>query len=153
MRKTPAFVSGTLFFWAGFVCSISFMEAWLKFQAPGVTLPVGLSIGKLIFTTLNRMEWAFMVLVVILTFPKFNNLPKTFFYGFAAILLILILQTFILLPELNQRAELIISGTTPGKSNVHLLFGVAEVLKVTFLVYMGFYTEKQRQFSSKKRQL
>ena len=47
---------GIAFIWAGFVCAISFMEAWLKFRAPGVTLPVGLSIGRLIFSALNKVE-------------------------------------------------------------------------------------------------
>jgi len=147
MNKSPAIVSGTLFFWAGFVCSISFMEAWLKFQAPGVTLPIGLSIGKLIFTALNRMEWIFLVLLGVVTISRIRNLPKTFFYLSATILLILIMQTFALLPELNQRAELIISGTTPNKSGAHLLFGIAEVLKVIILVYLGFYTAKHRKLS------
>lgn len=54
-----------LLFWAGFVSSISFMEAWLKFRAKGVTLNVGLSIGKKIFTWLNRMEWTFALLYVL----------------------------------------------------------------------------------------
>ena len=32
------------FIWIGFVSAISFMEAWLKFRASGVTLPIGLGI-------------------------------------------------------------------------------------------------------------
>ena len=37
---------GVSFIWLGFVGAISFMEAWLKFCAPGVTRPIGLGIGK-----------------------------------------------------------------------------------------------------------
>jgi len=37
------------FVWIGFVCAISFMEAWLKFRAPGITVPLGLGIGRLVF--------------------------------------------------------------------------------------------------------
>lgn len=40
--------------WIGFVCAISFLEAWLQFQTPGVTLPIGLGIGKLVFGALNK---------------------------------------------------------------------------------------------------
>jgi len=40
--------------WLGFVLSISFMEAWLKFQAEGVTQVIGLSIGRLVFGVLNK---------------------------------------------------------------------------------------------------
>lgn len=111
------------------------MEAWLKFHAPGVTLPIGLSIGKLIFTALNRMEWIFLFLLGVVAISRIKNLPKTFSYISAVVLLILIVSTFALLPELNQRAELIIFGITPNKSGAHLLFGIAEVLKVIILIF------------------
>jgi len=148
MNRTPVIISLTLLFWAGFVSSISFMEAWLKFQAPGVTLPIGLSIGKLVFIALNRMEWIFLIILSLLTVNRFNAFPKKFISMGATVLLILLVQTFILLPELNQRVEMIVSGTTPGTSNVHMLFGIAEVLKVILLIYMGFYTTKIHNISS-----
>jgi hypothetical protein len=34
------------FVWLGMVLAISFLEAPLKFRAPGVTLPIGLAIGR-----------------------------------------------------------------------------------------------------------
>ena len=49
--------------WLGFVLSISFMEAWLKFQAEGVTQLIGLNIGKLIFFALNKVELFFMIIL------------------------------------------------------------------------------------------
>ena len=54
----------TVFLWSGF-CAISFMESWLKFRAPGVSLPIGLGIGKLVFNALNKMEWVFAVISII----------------------------------------------------------------------------------------
>ena len=53
------------FLWIGFVCAISFMEAWLKFQAPEVTLSIGLGIGRLVFQTLNKIEWVFAIGIII----------------------------------------------------------------------------------------
>ncbi|MEO8647987.1 MAG: hypothetical protein ABI539_02355 [Acidobacteriota bacterium] len=44
------------FVWSGMLAAISFMEAPLKFQAPGVTLPIGLGIGRLVFFALNKAE-------------------------------------------------------------------------------------------------
>ena len=41
--------------WFGIVAAIA-AESWLKFQAPGITRELGLGIGKLIFTALNRTE-------------------------------------------------------------------------------------------------
>ena len=46
--KYPLALAG-VFLWIGFVSAISFMEAWLKFRAPGVTLTLGLGIGRLVF--------------------------------------------------------------------------------------------------------
>ena len=36
--------------------AVSFLEAPLKFRAPGVTLPIGLAVGRLVFRALNRAE-------------------------------------------------------------------------------------------------
>lgn len=150
MKKTPVPLSGILFFWAGFVSSISFMEAWLKFQAPGVTLESGLSIGKLIFWALNRMEWVFVFLLIIGMLPLIKRTSKRFLFLTGSIVLILLIQTFLLLPELNERAEMIIAGKEPGESPVHMLFGVAEVGKVIILLYLGFYSIRLFQSISGK---
>ncbi len=127
-----------LLFWAGFVSSISFMEAWLKFRAPGVTLPVGLSIGKMIFNTLNRIEWVFLFLTVILAFITGNMKSGNSLTIIIILTLILLVQTFLLLPELKERANTIIEGGTVGKSMLHIYFGVLEILKVGLLGYLGF---------------
>lgn len=46
--KYPVAIAA-VFIWIGFVGVISFMEAWLKFRAPGITLSLGLGIGRLVF--------------------------------------------------------------------------------------------------------
>jgi hypothetical protein len=142
MKKAPIPISGIYFFWAGFVCSISFMEAWLKFRAPGVSLPVGLSIGKLIFTALNRMEWVFVFLLMISAIPHIKKFSRSDYILTGTVTGILLMQTFWLLPQLMVRADNIIAGDYPGESKVHLLFGIAEVTKVLILLYLGYQTGK-----------
>src|SRR6185312_13635265 len=39
--------------WLGMVLAISFLEAPLKFRAPGVDLRTGLAIGRIVFRALN----------------------------------------------------------------------------------------------------
>jgi len=46
------------FIWLGMVLAISFLETPLKFRAPGITLPLGLGIGRLVFRALNAAELA-----------------------------------------------------------------------------------------------
>jgi uncharacterized membrane protein (DUF485 family) len=127
-----------LLFWAGFVSSISFMEAWLKFRAKGVTLNIGLSIGKKIFTSLNRMEWIFVLLYVLpgVYLLKFDFELRTILT--LLILTILSIQTFFVLPTLNHRVDVISNGEIPGKSFLHLYFGSLEILKVLLLVTLSY---------------
>jgi hypothetical protein len=138
MNKLIFATIAVLLFWAGFVSSISFMEAWLKFRAPGVTLPIGLSIGKMIFTALNLMEWLFLMASLILIFISGNLKCGASLNIFILLTLILLLQTFLLLPGLTERANTIIEGGTLEKSMLHIYFGVLEILKVGLLGYLGF---------------
>ena len=60
----PAVVAATAFVWLGMVLGISFLEAPLKFWAPGVTLQLGLGIGRLVFGALNAVELGLAVVLV-----------------------------------------------------------------------------------------
>lgn len=117
------------------------MEAWLKFQAEGVTREIGLSIGKLVFTALNRVELVLLLIVwVILIFQKQYkkwqlSIGNIMIWVLTAILAI---QTFWLLPELVERAELIIAGIKPPGSPVHLFYGLFELIKVIVLIVLSF---------------
>ena len=44
------------FVWLGMILAISFLEAPLKFRAPGITVPLGVGIGRLVFRALNGCE-------------------------------------------------------------------------------------------------
>lgn len=138
MNKLIYVTIAILLFWAGFVSSISFMEAWLKFRASGVTLPVGLSIGKTIFGALNKIEWVFLLASALLVFISGNLKRGTILNILIILLVILLIQTFFLLPGLTERANTIIDGGTVGKSMLHIYFGVLEILKVFLLISTGY---------------
>ncbi len=139
MRKPVVIFISIMFFWAGFVSSISFMEAWLKFRAAGVTLSIGLSIGKKIFSALNHVEWVlFFCGIITFYFGKFHR-NRRFVFFFSLVLGILLVQTFFLLPELVERANSIINGQIVEKSVVHFVFGILEVLKVSVIILLGFW--------------
>lgn len=125
------------FVWIGFVCSISFLEAWLKFRAPGVTLPIGLSIGRLVFAALNKVEWvlALGILVSIYTKPTLTALKDKL--PFVITVVFLAIQTVWLLPALDNRAEMYINGENVTPSNLHIYYVIAEAIKITALFYFG----------------
>lgn len=60
---SAAMASAVTFVWLGMVLAISFLEAPLKFRAPGVTIRVGLGIGRIVFRALNLVE-VFLAIVV-----------------------------------------------------------------------------------------
>ncbi len=130
------------FLWIGFVSAISFMEAWLKFRAPGITLPLGLGIGRLVFGALNKVEWFFALFIIVtvsLTQKNYINIQNLF----ALIpILILIIQSWYALPELDARAEMHIRGWDVQPSNLHFIYIVMEFIKIFSLIVYGITSFK-----------
>ncbi|MDT7829488.1 hypothetical protein RQM65_12495 [Pricia sp. S334] len=129
--------SASVFLWLGFVGAISFLEAWLKFLAPGITIPLGLGIGRLVFNALNAVEW--VLAVVILTDMiragrrLFSSKNGLYFVPFV----VLAVQTFWLLPQLDARAEILIQGYELEASNLHFYYVGMEIVKVVCLLIFG----------------
>lgn len=141
MKISQKLISLLFAYWAGLVSAISFLEAWLKFRADGVTREIGLSIGKLVFTALNRIELILLFLIWILfVWLKGSKIkkPSNLNLMFWGVSVILITQTIWLLPQLMERAELIIQGLEPTSSKVHVLFILFESLKLVLLVVLSF---------------
>ena len=130
----------SVFLWIGFVSAISFMEAWLKFRAPGITLPLGLGIGSVVFKALNKVEWVLAILMVVDLFLLHRgvriNLPRILFL---VALLILIIQTLWLLPALDARIPLYQQGLEVPSSPLHFYYVGTEVVKVVCLIITAIH--------------
>lgn len=120
--------------WLGFVCAISFMEAWLKFQAPGITVPLGLGIGRIVFAALNRMEWLFAIVILLHYFRSSHPVIGYWDLSYFIPCVILIVQTFFWLPALDARAELHIQGAVMSPSTLHFYYIAAEIGKAIALI-------------------
>jgi hypothetical protein len=127
------------FVWVGFVAAISFMESWLKFRAPGVQLAVGLSIGRLIFKALNRVEWVCFILIILGGFLSSSLLKGYSFLWSPGIIVaaILLIQTAWLLPNMDNRAGRVMKGEKVPKSRFHIYYVGLELIKLALLVYGG----------------
>lgn len=121
------------FVWIGFICAISFMEAWLKFRAPGVTLPIGLGIGRLVFAAMNKVEWVLALVIFISQF----RIARRLNWIYIGILSILLLQTIWLLPALDARAQMYIDNKAVPDSYLHVYYVIAEGLKFIALFVFG----------------
>jgi hypothetical protein len=125
------------FIWAGFMGAISFMESWLKFRAQGVELTAGLSIGRLIFKVLNRVEWVFLIILwggYILAKPAILPMQALSYFLLSMILLV---QTIWLLPVMDRRALATIEGKKTSRSLLHIWFAGLEVIKFLMLIDAG----------------
>jgi hypothetical protein len=135
--STYTIISGiTAFVWFGFICSISFLEAPVKFRAPGVTLPIGLAIGKKVFSALNKTEIGFMIILGATAMLKTTASHLELVYP-SVILVILLCQSAWLLPALGKRVLLIQSGITPPPSRLHWYYIGGELLKMICLFIYG----------------
>ncbi len=129
------------FIWFGLIGGLSFIETPLKFQAPNITLELGLGIGRLVFSALNKFEIALAILLLI-SFFFVKPREKSAFITFVIILIILILQTVWLLPNLDAKALLVIAGIAPPHSNTHIYYIVFEVVKFILLFVLGISITK-----------
>ena len=132
-----------VFLWLGFVLAISFMEAWIKFRAPGITVPLGLGIGSLVFGALNIMEWVFAIAIgANLILVKSELITKKGLLFFVPFLLLL-MQTIWLLPALDTRAMSIINGEELPESLLHFYYVGFEIVKVITLSLFGMKLYKK----------
>jgi hypothetical protein len=135
-KKYPVAIAA-IFIWIGFVGAISFMEAWLKFQAPGITLPLGLGIGRLVFAALNKVELVLsLVVITSILYPGIDKFRGKYLF-FIIPFLILIFQSVCLLPLLDARAEMHILGQEVPPSNLHFYYEGSEFIKIVGLFIFG----------------
>ena len=128
--------------WLGMILGISFLETPVKFKAPSVTLEIGLDAGRQVFGVFNKVECALAlamaILIVIIRQKGRLVIPLGVVWSSLA------LQTFWLLPILDDRVELILQGQTPAPSYLHTIYVVLEVLKAVVLAVYGFWAFRER---------
>lgn len=136
MSTAAAVVTALTFVWLGMVFAISFIEAPLKFRAPGVTLPIGLGIGRLVFRALNAAEiiWAAGILVAVLV-GSWPGLAEPFAAGVA--IAALAIQVAVVRPALTKRSDAVLAGHEGPRSHAHFVYVGFEVVKAVALVWLG----------------
>lgn len=135
MSTTGAVIVAVVFCWLGMVLAISFLEAPLKFRAPGLTLTVGLGIGRLVFRALNSIEIVFAA--TILTAILFDSPPNGTVVALALAMATLIVQLVVVRPRLTRRSDAVLAGHDAPRSRSHYAYVALEILKVAALLVGG----------------
>lgn len=123
------------FVWLGMVLAISFLETPLKFRAPGITLPLGLGIGRLVFRALNLAEVGLAILAAAACLSVQPDRVAWVLLG--AAWLLLVVQVVVVRRSLDRRVSLIVAGQTPPPSREHLVYIALELVKVVLLAALG----------------
>jgi hypothetical protein len=136
MNTTSAAVaSAVTFVWLGMVLAISFLEAPLKFRAPGVTIPIGLGIGRLVFRALNLVETVLAVVVIVAV--AVGTAPASVLALTAAVAAVLLAQLAFVRPRLNRRSDRVLAGEEGPRSRGHLAYVALELAKAGVLIALG----------------
>jgi hypothetical protein len=126
------------FIWLGMVLAISFLETPLKFRAPGITVPLGLGIGRLVFRALNAVELALAaVLTAAMLVDQAGGSGRVALGALIALWAVLGGQAAVLRPRLDRRTRQILAEQTPPRSHLHLAYITLEAAKVVLLAVLG----------------
>ncbi|WP_170378538.1 hypothetical protein [Ruegeria atlantica] len=123
----------TISVWMGAAVSGNLIAAPAKFQAPSLTLPVALDVGRMQFLWIGVFE-AFCTLLIALLLLSFRQKPSL---SLIVALCVFGFQRLWLLPLLNARTHLIIAVQPVEDSSLHLLYVASEFLKIGFLFWAG----------------
>lgn len=130
-----AIAASATFVWLGMVLAISFLEAPLKFRAPGVTTRIGLGIGRLVFRALNVCELIFAVVIAAALFATTHGFGID--VAFTVAISALFFQTVVVRPLLARRTAEVLAGDEGTRSRAHFAYVALEVVKVIALIIGG----------------
>jgi hypothetical protein len=130
-----AVATAVAFTWLGMVLAISFLEAPLKFRAPGVSVPLGLGIGRLVFRALNAVE--VVLAAALITAAALSGAPARGVTAAAVVTVVLVVQVAGVRPRLSRRTDRILARADAPRSRGHLAYIGLEAVKVAALIVTG----------------
>lgn len=135
MNLEQSLAIAIVFVWLGMVLAISFLETPLKFRAPGVDVPTGLGIGRLVFRALNTAEVVLALALVVVLVTDRPNATTAVTAGVTVT--ILAIQVVLIRPRLTRRTNLVLAGDDVPRSHAHHAYIALEVAKVLGLLTTG----------------
>jgi hypothetical protein len=126
--------------WLGLLIGVAFLATPVKFMAPSLSLPVALDVGRYTFYVFNKVEWVLAAVLIVAPLGGGTAWPRLL--AIAAGLLVIV-ETVWMLPLLDHRVGLIISGQTPPTADLHGLYIAMEVAKVLVLASIAFDRARQ----------
>lgn len=127
-----------IFVWLGMVLAISFLEAPLKFRAPGITIQLGLGIGRLVFKALNICE--VVLAAIALASVVLGHARPGAVIAVVVAVAALGAQVLGVRPALTRRSDAVLADASvaeSGRSHSHFIYVGFELAKVVALLVGG----------------
>ena len=121
--------------WGGLIIAIDLIEAPLKFQAPGITIPLGLGIGRLVFAGMNVVEVLLVIGLAIAlwrTRASVAGRDRTLAIVIGALLVV---KVAVLRPLMAAQTDAVIAGTADPGSTIHYVYIGADAVLAAVLVW------------------
>jgi hypothetical protein len=118
--------------WAGAIIGVSLIATPVKFQAPSLSIPAGLEVGRYTFRLFSRVELCFLIGVIIAASIAQPGWVTVLVLALVAVQVLL--QHYWLLPVLDHRVSDIVAGGPVLFSTSHWVYAALEVLKATLLI-------------------
>ena len=136
MSPALALQIAVAFTWLGLVLGISFIEAPVKFRAPGITVELGVGIGRIVFRVLNTVEG--VAALALLAAVLFQGHPSPWSLALAiALVVVLAAGALVLRPLMDRRVRAGKTAEHMPRNNLHFGYVGLEVVKVALLVWVG----------------
>lgn len=127
--------------WLGLILGISLIEAPLKFQAPGITIPLGLGIGRLVFAAMNIAE-AVIAVVLLMAMWRGRAGRAEWILGVIAAS-VLALKALVVRPLMATTTNAVIEGASEGGSGLHYLYIAADGTLILLLIALTVVTARK----------
>lgn len=137
MSAVEAVQVAVAFLWLGMILAISFIETPLKFRAPGITVALGVGIGRLVFRALNRVELVLAVVLIVTVALALPGVPWWRVALVAAVCLVLVVGAAILRPRMDARVRAGQMAQGQPRHRLHIGYVALELLKMLLLLALG----------------
>jgi hypothetical protein len=121
--------------WFGMTAGVSMLTVPMLLSSAVASRAVSLDVARVIFTALNKAE--LVALVTLLIVVRVSGNARKWLAVSSVLAFIILLQTVWLLPELADRARMILSGAEPPPSIAHAAYSTLELVKLGMLLILG----------------
>lgn len=124
-----------LFVWLGMMVGISLLAAPVPFMVEALDRAEALVVNRQLFRMLTFAEQGLLTLLLIVAFAARTSTVR--WLGILTVGAIVLVQGFVLLPELARRTDVVLAGGEPEEGPYHTIYVSLEFAKMILLAGLG----------------